>query len=231
MHPSDSLSDVASQETVPPLCEDVQLVLSLGGGKLQVGGMDLAAAALVELVIRGRVGSVPERGFMARKDVRKLTVISEEPVGVTALDAALKAVVAKGKPWNAYSSLRKIWRPVASATQDALIARGAIARSGPFGGLKSALSIVDERQYRAAVARLDAAWLRPESVTDVRSAAFVDLLRNSPPSFNRGAQLPHGTQNAPLIEREWYPSEIRDTLVGIFQAQRAATGVGTGYEG
>src|SRR5690606_38299973 len=120
---------------------------------------------------------------------------------------------------------------VASATQDALIARGAIARSGPFGGLKSALSIVDERQYRAAVARLDSAWLRPESVTDVRSAAFVDLLRNSPPSFNRGAHLPHGTQNAPLIGREWCPSEIRDTLVGTFQAQRAATGVGTGHEG
>ena len=46
------------------LSEDVQLVLAVGKGQLRQGVMETAAAALVELALRGRVGSVPDAGFL-----------------------------------------------------------------------------------------------------------------------------------------------------------------------
>jgi hypothetical protein len=59
----------------PSLPEDVQLVLAVGGGELLPGATELAAAALVELTLLARVGSVPETGFLARKGFRNLIVL------------------------------------------------------------------------------------------------------------------------------------------------------------
>jgi len=164
---------------------------------------------------------------MARKGERRLVVLDGSPTGAPVLDGALTVLSARGRPWAAFSCIPKIWKPVASATQDALIHRGAITRDGPFGGNRTTLSIADEHQHREAVFRLDTAWLKPDSVTDPRSGAFVDLLRNAGERFNRGAQ--HET----VISREWYPAEVRDTVATILEAERLTTSAssGTGYEG
>lgn len=211
----------------PSLPEDVQLVLAVGGGELLYGRAELAAAALLELTLLGRVGSVPETGFMARKDIRKLIVLDGTPTGVPTLDRALERLVARGKRWDTFSCVKKISTAVARETQETLIRRGAILRIDKAGGLRSALSIADEEQYRAAVYRLNAAWLNPDAVTDSRSGAFVDLLRNASERFSRGAD------QEPVIKWEWYPAAVRDTVAAILQAERitASASSGTGYEG
>lgn len=216
-----------AQGGLPSLPEDVQLVLAVGDGLLQQGGTELVAAALVELALLGRVGSVPETGFLARKDVRRLTVIDDRPTGVSTLDNVLAALVDRGKPWAAYSCLKKLLRPVARETQDALLRRGAIARDGKFGGLKTTLTVADGQQHRDAVQRLDTAWLNPEGVTDARSGAFVDLLRNAGERFSRGAQ------HEPTVRWDWYPEGPRQTVIAILEAERitASASSGTGYEG
>jgi hypothetical protein len=212
---------------IPSLPEDVQLVLALGAGKLRQGWTELPAAALVELALLGRVGSVPENGFLARPGVRNLTVLNDTPTGVPTLDSALVPLAARGKPWSAFSCLKKLAEPVARETQEALIRRGAISRSGRFDGFKTTLSIADEQQYRAAVYRLDTAWLKPEAVTDARSGAFVDLLRNAGEQFSRGAS------RDPVIQWEWYPESVRDTVATILDAEQITTSAssGGGYEG
>lgn len=212
---------------VPSLPEEVQLVLAVGDGKLRVGATELAAAALVELALLGRVGSVPETGFLARKNTRQLTILDDRPTGVGTLDIALDQLVARGKPWAAFSCLKKLSKLVARETQELLIRRGAIQRDGRFGGIKTTLSIADEQQYRAAVYRLDTAWLKAETVTDPRSGALVDLLRNAGQRFSRGAE------REPAIKWDWYPDGVRDTVETILEAERVTTSAssGTGHEG
>lgn len=217
----------SSLDELPSLPEDVQLVLELGDGRLQQGATELVAAALVELTLLGRVGSVPETGFFARKNVRRLVVLDESPTGVATLDSALAALVERGKPWAAYSCLKRLVGPVSRATQDALIGRGAISRDGRPGGIRTTLTVADERQKRDATHRLDTAWLNPEAVTDARSGAFVDLLRNASERFSRGAQ------HEPVVRWDWYPEGVRETVLGILEAERvtASASSGTGYEG
>lgn len=214
-------------EDLPSLPEDVQLVLALGGGELHEGATELAAAALVELALLGRVGSVPETGLFARKDVRKLVTLDDRPTGVDSLDSALELLADRGKPWAAFSCVNKLSTPVARATQEALIRRGAIRRNGTVGGIRTTLSIADEAQHRAAVFRLDTAWLKPETVTDPRSGAFVDLLRSADQRFSRGAE------REPIVKWNWYPEAVRDTVSTIFATERVTTSAssGTGYEG
>src|SRR5690554_8017107 len=130
---------VSPPASIPSLPEDVQLVLARGAGELRQGATELAAAALVELALLGRVGSVPETGFLARKEVRNLVALDETLTGVGTLDIALEQLVAKGKPWGAFSCLKKLSTPVARETQDALIRRGAIVRDERFGGLRTTL--------------------------------------------------------------------------------------------
>src|SRR5690606_14986079 len=168
-----------------------------------------------------------ETGFLARKDVRRLVVLDERPTGVATLDSALAPLVSRGKPWTAYSCLKKLVPAVSRTTQDALIARGAMARDGSFGGLRTTLTVADEQQQREAIQRLDTAWLRPEAVTDARSGAFVDLVRNASERFSRGAQ------HEPVVKWSWYPEDVRETIAGILDAERitASASSGTGYEG
>lgn len=213
--------------SIPSLPEDVQMVLATGGGELADGGMEAAAAALVELTLLGRLGSVPEKGFLARKEARKLVVLDDRPTGVPTLDSALEPMVRRGRPWYPFYCIRKLCGPVSRATQDVLIERGAIRREGRAGGLKTTLWIADEPQHRASVHRLDTAWLNPGAVTDPRSGAFVDLLRNAGERFSRGAG------RDPVIAWEWYPEEVRDTVAAILDAERTTTSAssGTGYEG
>src|SRR5690554_3471781 len=131
---------VSPPASIPSLPEDVQLVLARGAGELRQGATELAAATLVELALLGRIGSVPETGFLARKGMRNLVVLDDRPTGVGTLDNALERFAARGKPWPAFSCLKKLGTPVARETQETLIRRGAIRRGGRFSGLKTTLS-------------------------------------------------------------------------------------------
>lgn len=201
-------------DEIPSLPEDVQLVLTVGDGILHQGWTELAAAALVELTLLGRLGSLPETGLFARKEVRKLVVIDETPTGVRVLDLALQRLVARGKPWAPYSCLSKIAAPIAREVQETLICRGVIRYTGRPNGLKTRLAVVDEQQCQAAMRRLDSAWLKPDAVTSPRNGAFVDLLRNAGARFNRGAE------QESIIRWQWYPTEIRDTVQAILYTER-----------
>ena len=79
------------------LAEDVQLVLAVGNGQLRQGAMETAAAALVELALRGRVGSEPDAGFFAGPIARKLIVIDASPTGERRFRAATRGSSA---PWS-----------------------------------------------------------------------------------------------------------------------------------
>ena len=202
-------------------------MLAVGDGQLRQGAMEVAAAALVDLTLRGRLGSVPDRGFFASRNARKLIVVDATPTGDAALDSVLAVMTAKDAPWSAHKCLKAIWRPVSGAVQDALIHRGVVSRAGKFGSSVAHLTIEDDQARRAAVHRLDTAWLHPDAVADPRAGAFVDLLRNAGEPFNRRREL------EPVIRWEWYPAGIRETVLAILDEEKLATSAasGTGYEG
>lgn len=214
-----------AQATVRSLPEDVQLVLSIGGKRLQQGTYEVSAAAIIDLVLRSRVTSIPPRGPFARS--RRLVVADPTPTGAPALDAALAVMVSNARPMGAVRCIRKLWRPVSRSVQEGLLREGVVSRPGKFGSLLHPLTIEDEQQQRASVYRLDSAWLVPDSVTDPRAGAFVDIMRNAAGSFSRRREI------EPVIRWEWYPSEVRDTIHEVLEGERYLTssGAGSGWEG
>ena len=87
------------------LPEEVQLMLRLNSGRVAFGWVELAAAALIELVLTGRVSVQPARGFFRGVDDRNLVVVDPTPTGHSVLDSALAVLVAHAKPWRAMRSL------------------------------------------------------------------------------------------------------------------------------
>lgn len=179
-------------------------MLLIGGGKVSHGYVELAAVALVELALLVRIGSVPESGLFARKNVRRLIVRDEHPTGALILNCALERLAARGKPWHVYSCVKKLAMPVSGLVVETRIHQGTLRREGR--GLKAKFMVADEQKHRATVYRLDTAWPHPDDVTDPRDGAFVDLLRNAADRFSRGAQ------HEAVIRWEWYPQGIRDTV-------------------
>ena len=220
------MSDSAS-EPLPTLAEDLQLLLGRGGGELAHGYSDVAAAALVELVILGRIGSQASHGFFANKGERKLFVTDSTPTGVPILDAALSRVARSSRPWGVYRCVTKVQGRVSRLVVERLIERGAIRSEGRPAGWKSKLQIADEAQHREAVFRRDTAYFAPEPVSSPRDAALVDLVRNA----NENFRIDDGT--GPTTFRDWYPPELRDTIVAILEVEGVLTsaGGGGGYEG
>lgn len=216
----------SAQGGVPSLPEDVQLMLLIGKGQVAWGFAELSAAALVELTLLGRIGSVPETGPFSREEARKLVVLDAEPTGVQILDCALERLVARGKPWEALSCVKKLAGPVGRLVHQTLLDRGTLRGEGRW--LKATLWVADEEQYRATVYRLNSAWLKPDAVTDPRSGAFIDVLRNAGDQYSREAGK-HGA----VIAWEWYPRGMRDTIYAILDAERIANSLssGAGYEG
>ncbi|WP_167042837.1 GPP34 family phosphoprotein [Salinibacterium sp. ZJ454] len=209
------------------LPEDVHLNLAIGDGRLSQGYMEVAAAALVDLVLRGNVGSVLERGFLGGAGARKLVVLDPSLTDEPALDSALAALIDKGEPWSVQTCMKAIWKPVLAAVQDELIRREVVSRAGKFASSVDPLTIEDEQAQRAAVYRLDTTWLYPENVVDPRAGALVDLMRNAGDRFNRRRGL------EPVIRWEWYPAELRETVAAILEVEKLATSSasGTAYEG
>jgi len=96
------------------------------------------------------------------------------PLGVPELDRALELLSNYGKPRR----LKKwIWE------------------IGRFPSLKGYLRVIDDSRQRIAIDMLDQARRAPDSVTDPRAGALVDLMRNGAPQFRgervRGEEIDH----------------------------------------
>ena len=193
-------------------------MLRLNSGRVAFGWVELAAAALIELVLTGRVSVQPARGFFRGVDDRNLVVVDPTPTGHSVLDGALAVLVGHAKPWRAMHSLTPVGRQVSPAVHAELQRRGFARVVGSFPDLGGYLQITNEEAQGEVKDRLDRARRVPLDVTDPRLGALVDVLRNSNDGF-RGEQ---GVQ--PVIRWEWYPQDARDAVYAILWAERLRAG-------
>jgi hypothetical protein len=195
------------------LPEEVQLVLQTVPGRLHFGWEQVAAAALVELALAERVGSVPNRGLFTGGKARLLTVVNAAPTGSPLLDLALELVVAHQKPWVAYKCVLAIGRELSLAVHAQLVRKGIVSVVGEFPSLSGYLQVEDEPRQQAVKDKLDRARALPDQVTDPRTGALADVLRNAGNLFDGGPGI------GPRMLREWYPENVRDTVDAILQGE------------
>lgn len=198
------------------LAHEIQLASHLGGGQLNWCWTQSSAAALLELLFLGRISAIPETGWFARAEVRKIIVIDPTPTGQPILDLALARLVARGKPWEVHACIRRLATPISDAVLESLIAIRAIRRQGRPRGWKTTFWVAVPTAHDQAMRRINGAWANPLEVTDVRTGALVDLARNTYGMIDRGDR--EGT-----IRWEWYPAEIRDVVEQILLTVRSST--------
>lgn len=195
------------------LPEEVQLVLQRRPGKLEFGWTQLASAALADLALEGRIGSVPNRALFTGGKARLLTVLSDAPASSPVLDVALRLVSARAKPWIPYKCVLDIGRDVSMATHAELVRKGIVTVVGDSSKLDGYLQIEDDARPRSVKAKLDRARTQPDSVDDPRTSALVDLMQNAGNLYVGDAGL------EPRMMREWYPPDVRDTVDAILQGE------------
>jgi hypothetical protein len=171
-----------------------------------------AAAALIELVLAGRVGSVPNTSFFNEASPRKLVVLDTEPTGASVLDAAVRILESTPSPLRPAKAVAAVRREVTLAVYASLESRGMAHAVGDFPS-RGHLRIDDEEGYTLERARFAVIRSHPEKVTDARTGAFIDVLRNGAPS-STGEQGVH-----PRIRWEWYPQDARETIDAILMAE------------
>ena len=196
------------------VAEEVQLMLGLRTGRLEFEGTMPVAAALIELTLLGRIGSVPNRAPFTGGSPRKLVVLDQTPTGNRILDAALRPLVARDKPWVTHRCMLGVGKDVTLTLHSELERRGLVRSVGRYPNRKGFLDITDDTAYRRLRDELGRVRSRPDSVADPRTGAFIDVLRNGADSYS-GEQ---GLQ--PRILWEWYPAAMRDTIHAILQAER-----------
>lgn len=211
--PEDAAPLVDPDETSLSLPEEVQLVLQRRPGKLEFGWTQLAAAALTELALDGRIGSVPNRALFTGGKNRLLTVLSDAPLASPVLEVALRLVDERTKPWIPYKCVLEIGREVSLATHAELVRRRIVSVVGDAAKPKGYLQVEDEAWTRKVKAKLDRARAKPDEVDDPRTGALVDVVQNAG-NFYIGDTGPQ-----PRMMREWYPPEVRDTVDAILQGE------------
>ena len=213
----------ASDPRAMSLPEATQWVMRIGSDRLRFAWVEAGAAALIDLALAGRIDSLPNRGFFNQEDQRRLIVTDSTPLGVPELDRALELLVAHDKPRRIKRWIWDIGRAVSDIVRADAVAAGLAEEVGTFPNLTGHLRVIDDSRQRIAVEMLDTARRQPGAVTDPRSGALVDLMRNGAPQF-RG----EGVRGAE-IEHEWYPREARATVNGLLWAQRVRTASGGIY--
>ena len=199
------------------IAEDVQLMLKERPGRLEYDSILPAAGALIELTLLGRLTSTKKPGFFVTPVDRLLTVVDGAPTGQPILDVALDILAARDKPWRCDRALLAIYRPVTTAIDESLAARGlarAIGKPSKFTGY---LEITDQTAFEARLSVLQRARTLPETVTDARLGAVVDVLRNGGNRF-RGETGLH-----PHMTHDWYPAAATPTILGILKAEHMLT--------
>ena len=198
------------QQTV---AEQVQVMLGFQKGRLERDGTMMAAAALIELVLAGRISSVPNRGFFNGPAPRKLVVADATATENDVLDAALLPAAGWGKPRLPHRALSDLGAAVSLEVQQVLERTGMVRAVKRYPQRGAYLAIVDQEAYRIERDRLAIIRSRPDLVDDARTGAFIDVLRNGATSFT-GESGPRSH-----IEWEWYPPQSRETIESILQAE------------
>jgi hypothetical protein len=195
------------------IAEDIQLMLAEQPGRLEYQRLLPAAGTLIELALLGRLTSIKKPGFFVTPLDRLLTVIDGPPTGQPILDAALEVLSARKKPWRCDRALRAIYRQVTAATNESLQARGLARPVGEPSDHQGHLEIMDSAGVEARRSVLQRARTLPDTVTDARLGAVVDVLRNSGNRF-RGETGLHER-----MTRDWYPADATPTVLGIVKAE------------
>jgi hypothetical protein len=196
------------------IAEDIQLMLKEQPGRLEYERILTATGALIELTLLGRLTSAEKPGFFVSPLDRLLAVVDSAPTGQPILDAALDILAARDKPWRCDRALLAIYRPVTTAVDESLAARGLVRAVGkPSGFTSGFLEITDDAVIEARRSILQRARTLPDTVTDPRLGAVIDVLRNGGDRF-RGETGPHRH-----MADDWYPAEAAPTILGILRAE------------
>lgn len=195
------------------LPEEVQLMLRLDESRLAFGWIELAAAALIDLALSGRVEMLPATGLFRGIGDRKVAVVDPSPTGSPALDSALAVLSGHGKPWIVSRCMIPVGREVSPAVHSELQLNGIARVVGKFPDLAGHLVVEDPDAQAQVKSRVDRARLAPQEVSDPRLGALVDVLRNSDDRFRGETGL------QPTIRWEWYPKEVTETVNAILWAE------------
>lgn len=195
------------------IAENVVLMLSTKKGELVFEWNMPAVAALIELVLAGRIGSVPNTSFVNEASPRKLVVLDPTPMGESALDSALGILASRTRPLRPSKAVAAVRHEVTLAVYSALEGRGMAHAVGNFPS-RGHLRIDDDEGFAFERDRLALIRSRPDLVTDARTGAFIDVLRNGAPSY-AGENGLH-----PRIRWEWYPQDVRETIDAILMAEQ-----------
>jgi len=195
------------------IAEDVQLMLLLERGRLEVDQVIPVAGALIELALLGRLSSVEKKGFFVDPIGRLLTVADATPTGQPILDTALAGIAKRGRPWQIHRAILSVRLPVVAELYASLEARGFVRATATAKGSPSYLEIVDAVAVDQRRSELGRARTLPYTVSDPRLGAVVDLLRNGG-NLYRGATGPE----EPRTE-DWYPANVSETVDAIVRAE------------
>lgn len=199
------------------IAEDVQLMLKEQPGRLEYQGILPATGALIELALLGRLTSTTKPRFFHTPLDRLLTVVDSAPTGQPILDVVLDILVARDKPWRCDRALLAIYRPIQTAIDESLAARGlarAIGNPSKFSGY---LEITDQAAFEARLSVLQRARTLPHTVTDARLGAVVDVMLNS------GDRARGWTGPQPDMAYDWYPAAATSTILGILRGEHMLT--------
>jgi hypothetical protein len=193
--------------------ERAQLMVVQQAGRLEYNWSIPATAAAIELVLLGRIGTVPDRSFFNGVTPWKLVAADRTPTGNPVLDAAFTPLLERTKPIRSDRYLAKIGHPVAVAVKDELVRRGMVTSVGDFDHRGGYLAITDERAVAIAKHPANRARSMPDIVTEPRWGGIVDALRNSGERYKGESGL------QPRIRWEWYPAEHRDAIEALLAGE------------
>ncbi|MBH0008851.1 GPP34 family phosphoprotein [Salinibacterium sp. SWN1162] len=207
MASSSSLAEMA-------VAEKVQLMLGTRKGRLEFEGTMTVSATLIELALLGRISSIPNRALFAGGSPRKILAVDSTPTGDAVLDAVLIPMSERGKPWVTHRCMFALAGNASRAVHARLESRGLVQTIGTYPSLSGYLEITDHVVFDELRAELGRVRSTPEQVSDPRTGAFIDVLRNGVDSHS-GEQGLH-----PYLRWEWYPAGVRATVQAILQAER-----------
>jgi len=199
------------------IAEDIQLMLKEQPDRLEYERTLTAAGVLIELTLLGRIVSTRKPGFFVTPLDRLLTVSDSTVTGQSILDVAMNILVDRDKPWRCDRALLAISRPVASAISDSLALRGLVRPIGNRSESTGYLEILDNAAVDERRSVLRRAQTLPDTVTEARLGAVIDVLRNSGNRFGGDSDL--NLQEA----HRWYPTDATPTIESVLKAEHWLT--------
>lgn len=203
-----------STVAVPSIAEDVQLMLFRLPDRVQWSQGLTGAGALIELAMLGRIVADPNTTILrSPADDARLVIVNATPTGSSMLDVALSVLVAHRRTASTQRVILKVTTVIAPHLHAALVGRGVLRDNGGYVRGRVQSEVADDEVLAKRMSVLSYAWYLPDSVTDPRLNAVIDLLNSTDfYSFDHGA--------GPLFSGDNYPSETRDTIASILKATR-----------